>query len=357
MRRKSFRVAAWPGIVLSLCFWLQACGFREPLPPYNYERNCYAVEVADGPEDFVFDKWSGSPRLLISSHERRQWALTGGIFYFDLKTGYSHEMKRVNEPRRIKAFRPHGMDILHQEGRTTLYVILHDPYDHGLREENAIGVYRVAGDSLVFVELLENPRHLWSPNDLSVLESGDLYVTNDYRWAIDLYLRRETSEVVYYRKETGAWRVAADDIAFANGILARPDRVFVAATRSDCIMSYPRTGDGRLGAGKKIMDIKGPDNIMPLGDYLVVSAHYNDWAFLGHSSDKEAIAPSVVVLINPYDAEPEKTMKTLYVDEGNQISAASTAFVVGGKLIISQVFNSKIVICDAADLAPIGEGK
>lgn len=329
---------------------LSGCGFRKTLPAYEYERNCYAVMIADGPEDFVLDKWNGSPRLLISSHERRQPAPGGEIIAFDLKTGYSEVMPREQEPERLRAFKPHGVDIRTVGGKTDLYVIVHDPYAHDEREENAIAVYRVYPDRLVFRMLLENPRHLWSPNDLSVLENGDIYVTNDYRHLFDVYFKRGTSEVVYYDAAGGAWSVVADNLAFANGVLALQDRVYVSVTREDKIVIYPRLENGRLGTGRVLATVKGPDNIMLFGDQLLVAAHLNDFAFMSHHRNAKNKSPSVVYLINPSDKDPTETMEAIYVDDGGQISAASTAFVHNGKLYVSQVFDSHLLICDADDL-------
>lgn len=357
-KRRSFRRFFRLCVILMLCS-LFSCGFfSEPLPEHTYQLDCYLVDVADGPEDFVLDEWSGTPRLLVSSHERREPAPSGDIYYFNLTTGYSAPLKRVGEPESLLAFKPHGMDILHTKGEILLYVILHDPYNQSRSDENAIGVYKVSGDQLEFKELLEDKTHLWSPNDLSVLPGGEIYATNDKRGQLDVYLKMETSEIVYYSPEKRQWSVVASELSYANGILARESRVFVSATRSDSLMEYPRNEDGTLGDGKKLLDVKGPDNIMPFKNYLLLVAHFDDIAFLKHQKDKESHSPSVVFLIDP-DAgpdagpdadEPGKTMKAIYVDDGSQISAASTAFIWKGKLYISQVFNSEIVVCEAGDI-------
>ena len=333
-----------------------SCGFfSAPLPEYNNPLDCYRVEVADGPEDFVLDKWSGTPRLLVSSHERREPAPSGDIYYFNLTTGYSSRLERRGEPESLLAFKPHGMDIRRSEERTWLYVILHDPYNRSSSEEHAIGIYEVNSDELKFVELLEDNTHLWSPNDLSVLPDGGIYATNDKRGSLDVYLKMETSEIVYYNPEDKKWSVVASDLSYANGILARESRVFVSATRSDILMEYPRNEDGTLGEGVEIMDVKGPDNIMPYDDHLILTAHFDDIAFLQHKSSKENHSPTVVFLVDP-DIGPDmgpdedglnRNAKAIYVDDGSQISAASTAFIWEGKLYISQVFDSEIVVCEA----------
>lgn len=340
-------------IVFSLC--LLSCNIRKPLPDYDKKRNCYPIEIGDGPEDFVLDRWHTVPRLLISSHERREPARYGDIYSFDLDTGYSEKMTRTGEPDKLASFKPHGMDIRHADGKTFLYVILHDPYNKSVRDENGIAIYQVLDRKLNFIEMLEDITFLWSPNDISVLESGEIYASNDYRSEFDIYLRKKTSEIAYYSVQEKKWSAVARDISFANGILAMPDRVYVAATRSDRLIEYPRKSNGSLGKGKVLLEMKGLDNIMPFGKRLVVAAHFNDWAFFWHHKDSKNLSPSVVFLIDPDSSAPDETKKVIYADEGGQISAASTAFIYENKLYISQVFESKILVCDAVDLKMLNE--
>lgn len=327
------------GCLVSLFF---GCNLRDPLPILIEDIQCHKVKVAPGPEDFVLDIWHGTPRLLVSSHDRRNPEISGDIFYFDIETEKTGKISRVGDPEKIAAFKPHGMDIRRQGRRTLLYVIIHDPYDHDERLENAVIIYEVNKNDLRFVKLLEDADHLWSPNDLSVLSSGDIYVTNDLRGSLDMYLRRQSSEITYYDHGTETWKTVAEDIAFANGILAEADQVYVSATFDEKVMVFPRLDDGSLGTPEKIVNVKGPDNIMRYKNLLLTTAHYDDLAFLSHSKNDENHAPSIVFMIRPemYTKDP------VFVDSGQMISAASTAMVYNDKLYISQVFDPYIVICD-----------
>jgi hypothetical protein len=330
------------GILICLVGCLSACNLRDPLPrTLEAPFACRCVKVADGPEDFALDTWSKPPRLLISSHDRRHSETSGGIYFFEIDTERTGELPRNGEPPAIKAFKPHGVDIRHVEGRTLLYVIIHDPYGRMERAENAVIIYSVEKDSLNFIQLLKDERRLWSPNDLSVLPSGEIYLTNDYRGKWDLYFRRKTSEIAYYNPLTEQWSKAADKIAFANGILAEEKRVFVTATLGEKVLEFPRNSDGSLGEGKAIIHLKGPDNLMRQGSSLLTAAHFDDLAFMKHSKDASAPSPSVVFRIHP----DHQYKAALFVDTGEVISAASTAMVYGEKLYISQVFDPHIVIC------------
>jgi hypothetical protein len=331
-------------ISFTLCvvlLFLSGCGLKKTLPKIDSELSCYSVTVADGPEDFVLDNLSFGKRLIISSHDRRNPTSSGGIFIFDLISEASKEMIRNGEPEKIKAFRPHGIDIRHDETGSYLYVIIHDPQNLSKRDENAIAVYRILENSLNFITLLENKKHLWSPNDLSVMQSGEIYVTNDCRTKFDLYFKRHVSEVVRYQPEQQEWSIVVSGLGYANGIMAQPDKVYISTTFENQLFIYKRNVDGTLTRSDVIGPIKGLDNLMPHGDKIITTAHFDDLAFLRHMGSKDVISPSVVFVIDP----AKKTYEPIYVDSGSGISAASTAFIYDKKLYISQVFDSHIRIC------------
>lgn len=333
------RLAAMGLLALGI---LSACNLRDPLPIPIEEPSCHRVKIAPGPEDFVLDLHSGPPRLLVSSHDRRNPESSGGIYYLDLASEITGELPRNGEPEAISAFKPHGMDIRENGHEALLYVILHDPHGRKRRRENVIAVYRVGAGSLDFRELLTDETCLWSPNDLSVTPEGDIYVTNDVPGNLSLYLRSESSEIAFYDHHAKTWKIVADGIAFANGILAEKDRVYVTATLGDEVLVFPRLPDGLLGKPEIVAKLKGADNLMRYKDSLLTTAHLDDLAFLKHKRNPEHFAPSAVFRIRP-----ELYVKdTVYVDAGETISAASTALIYGDKLYISQVFDPYIVICD-----------
>ncbi len=158
------------------------CNLKDPLPIPIEDISCHKIKVAPGPEDFVLDIWHGDPRLLLSSHDRRNPEISGGIYYFDI---------------------------------------------HG---------------------------------------------------SLDMYTRSKSSEIAYFDHVTETWKKVADDIAFANGILAEENRVYVTATFDDQVMAFPRTDDGSLGTPEKIVRVKGPDNIMRYKNSFLITAHYDDLA-------------------------------------------------------------------------------
>ncbi len=335
-------------LFLLICLsFLQSCGFREPLPQYDNSATCELIEVAPGPEDFVLDNQGRSPRFLISTRERRGDEKTGGIYSFDPDTQKVNQMKRSGDKGAILSFSPHGMDIRYAEGRTLLYVIVHDPRGRDDRFENAVAIYEVSKNSLTFVPpLLEDKRHLWSPNDLSVMANGEIYLTNDYRTMTDLIFKRKNSEVVHYNPTLKTWSIAASELGLANGIIARQEQVYISTTTENTLYAFPRNKDGSLGPKEIIIKVKGLDNIMPYEDKLIVTAHFDDLAFLKHKDSQEAKSPTVIFLIDPV----KKTCKPLYADDGEQYSAASTALIHDNRLYASQVFNSFLLVCDIPEV-------
>lgn len=288
------------------------------------------------------DRWHTPERIILSCLERCIPGACGDIRYYVVSTGETGIFERHNEPQRLKAFRPHGIDIRKAEtGDILLYVILHDPYDHNERSENAVGIYKVENNSLVFMDLLEDKVCLWSPNDLSVLDNGEIYLTNDFKSNWDLYLKRSRSQVSRYDPLKKTWTFVAQGLCFANGILARPDRVYVAETLGNRILEFPRNNDGSLGEPKEIARIKGVDNIMPYADGFFVAAHFDDLAFMRHAKDPAEQSPSVVFFIRPeyYDKTP------VFADPGKFFSAASTAVGVGRILVVGQVFDGYLLVC------------
>jgi len=331
-------------MMLAVClfFAVSGCNLKNSLPLSVENVQCHKVRVAPGPEDFVFDAWHAVPRLLVSSHDRRQPEISGGIFWFDLETEKSGEMQRIGEPEKILAFKPHGMDIIRKNGRTLLYVILHDPYARMERSENAVIVYAVDGNRLWFERFLEDDVCLWSPNDLSVLPSGDIYATNDYRGDMALYFRSASSEIAFYDPAGDAWKIVARDMAFANGILAEEEQVYVTVMFDEELLMFPRESDGSLGEPETVVRVKGGDNIMKYRNWLLITAHYDDLAFLGHMKDPEKLSPSVVFVVRP----EIHSKHAVFVNDGKMISAASTAMAYQEKIYISQVFEPYIVVCD-----------
>jgi len=322
-----------------------ACHRVKKYPTCQTIGNCERLYVADGPEDFVFDQWHSPPRLIVSSHERRQPEQFGGIFSLCLTTHASKRLNRLGEDGRFKAYKPHGMDIRREGTHTYLYVILHDPNNRDQRFENVIAVYDVFDHDIQLIQVLENSKCLWSPNDLSVLPDGQIYVTNDCRTLTGLLFRRHSSEIAHYQPKTKTWQIVAKDIFYANGILAQSDRVYISTTLGNELLCFNRTSDGSLSDKKVIAKLKGLDNILPYKDKLLITAHTSIWKFLRHYKKKDALSPCLVYCVDPNHPSNPQNSIPIFGSDGTEISAASTAFIYQNALYVTQVFDPFILRC------------
>ena len=93
----------WKLLLFICLFFLQSCGFKEPIPECDNPATCKLIEIAPGPEDFVLADEGQSPRLLISTRERRGEEKVGDIYSFDLNTRKVKKMNRSGDENVIKS--------------------------------------------------------------------------------------------------------------------------------------------------------------------------------------------------------------------------------------------------------------
>ena len=86
--------------------------------------SCRPVQTGPGPHSLIQVNGS-SVRLLVSSHDRRNFEKTGDIYDYQPSTGTMRPLPRTGEPREL-SFRPHHIDIHQEDAETLLYVINHD---------------------------------------------------------------------------------------------------------------------------------------------------------------------------------------------------------------------------------------
>ena len=312
--------------------------------------HCEKIPAGAGPEDFVISKKSGY--IYISSHERRLWKKQGDIYRYNPLNGEMIVMQRTGEP--VDLFMaPHGMDI--SEERDTLYVISHG------RERNdnnhRILAYRINGSKLVFIGQITDTSLLVSPNDLSVDTEGNLYITNDAgkRGSYMEILSGEKASAVVFcenpEKTAGRGEVkcrkVAEGLGMANGILAGPNHVYIAATTENRIYRFKKSSDGILSEKAAVLTGAGFDNLFWYGasnQKILFAEHSSKTGFMLHMLFGFK-SPSVAGF---YDiVSSERT--DLFRDDGSVISAVSGGFVYGDVLYLSQVYENYIVACRLAD--------
>ena len=292
-----------------------------------------------GPEDMVVDSSNSVPRLLVSSTDRRLGGTPGEIYEVMLDSGTVRALTRAGEPDDF-VFHPHGIDIVEDEkSEVILYVIIH--WQEGGGEKHAIVRYRVMPDALLFQRLYTDEL-LVSPNDLSVLPDGRIYVSNDSSGKGGMFetiigLKRST--LLYFDGEQ--WSVAADRIAMANGIVAFQDSVYLSATRENRVYRFRRERSGRLVEKEAVARIKGPDNISVWNGYLIVAGHRKSLALARHlgASKNPPESPTTLYQIDM----DTKNVQILFSDDGSTISAGSVGVHYDGNIYIGQIMDPFIV--------------
>lgn len=301
--------------------------------------NCQRIATGPGPDDMVVQP--GTPlRLLISSHDRRNFSHAGDIYAYTPANNQMIVMARVGEPEGFR-LRPHGMDLINRNGRWWLYVVSHDR--ELVSDQHSLMIYEVQGDTLRFQQQLTTPL-LSAPNDVAVADNGDIYVTNErldgasiVEW---LFLQRKAN-VVVYRPGTG-WKVAAAELAIANGIFIQDRTVWVSQTIGEGLVRYTRRPDGGLGQGVQVTSLSLIDGLSPApGGHLLATA-YPSLIGLGlHWQHQPSHARTVV-----YDVDPQtQTSRIVFQDNGQNINAVSSAQLVGDRLYLGQLFDPFIMSC------------
>jgi arylesterase/paraoxonase len=346
MRR---RVVAALVIVLAVVggwvVWLlDAAGQFRTLAPH-FDGTCTAVPDVVGAEDVTIDLRTGIAYL--SACDRRALAAggpaRGAIYAYDLEAASARPVNLT--PDAGPDFRPHGISLyVAPDGTRTLFVI-----DHG-GGHNAIEVYDVGADRLAHRMTLADPL-LVAPNDLVAVTPTQVYVTNDHRhpggWlrTVEDYFRRPWADVVLW--DGHRFREAAGGIRLANGINVSADgrTLYVAATIGGTIRVYDRDPPtGRLTFRGEIPLDSGGDNIeMDADGSLWVGAHPQLLTLVRYMSGSSLYAPSQILHVTPHLGAPQ--VHEVYLNLGEQLSAASVAAVRGKRLLIGAIADAKFLDC------------
>lgn len=321
---------------MSAALTFQACA---PLPHATQHTAFTSIPVAQGPEDMVVDRMSAQPRILLScgAHRMKENRPDGYILAYTPASDRVDTLTRLGAPAG-QVFQPHGFDLVEIGGEQRLYIVIHNK----AKDEHWIAQYRLTGNTLQWQRDYHS-QLIVSPNAVTVAPDGTVFISNDHRKPgsfMELALKRKVSTLVRC-DASGNCSVAAEHIAFGNGVTLGPDALYQAATTGNRIYRYPLV-DGQLGEREVIAKVKGPDNLRWDGDALLVACHLRGMAFLRHGKDASKWSPSTVYRIPTKGGEPE----LVFFDEGGRISAAATAVKLDGSLYVSQVFEGTILRVD-----------
>lgn len=339
-------------VIASVLVWrfLSAAGYFTGIRQ-EIAADCRAIEAVSGPEDIAIDHERGL--AYVSAYDRRavmsgadgSQAVRGGIYVIDLKEPAADWVLYPVTPAEPARFRPHGISLhAGPDGARRLFAV-----NHPAGGSETVEIFDVAEDGSLSHAKSVTDLHFISLNDVVAVGPDSFYATNDHgtrpglmRTIGDGLLLRNANVVYYDGTEA---RVAADTIAFPNGINVSPDgkTVYVASTIGMSMYVYARdAATGELTGADHVRLGTGVDNIdvQPDGT-LLIGAHPKLLDFVSHASDPSALSPSQVVRIEP----GEKKAATIYLDFGEEISGISVAAGYGDKMLLGQVFEPRVLVC------------
>ena len=178
------------------------------------------------------------------------------------------------------------------------------------------------------------------------------YITNDHdekasksRSIKDLLLVG-TGNICYFDGKT-MQKTNVEGIKYANGINKSADgkKIFLAATSAKKIWVYERNIlTGVLTQVDEIDTNTGVDNIeLDIEGNLWVGCHPQMLKFLSHAKDEKALSPSEIIKIK-YSGKGQYQQKTVYMNDGSDISASSVGAVYKDILLIGPVFQRHVVL-------------
>lgn len=308
-------------------------------PPELTMAQCHRIATGPGP-DKIISQALPTPRLLISSHDRRHFARGGEIYAYTPSTGAMVILPRTGEPNDFR-LRPHGMVLQQLNERWLLYVISHDR--DLVSDQHSVMVYEVLADQLRFREQLTSPL-LSAPNDLAIAPDGTLYVSNERangasitEW---LFLQRKAT-VVMYRPGQG-WRIAAGQFAIANGLAVRGEQLWVTQTLGEGLVRFTRGKDGQLSERTAVTSLSLLDGLSVASNGDLLSSAYPSLIGLGlHWQRQASQSPTKIYAINPTTGNS----RVVFTDSGEHISAISSVISLDDRLYAGQLFDAFLLSC------------
>ncbi len=339
--------------VLALAVWrfVETAGLLRQLTPVR-PGPCRAVAGFDGPEDIVIDR-ARSLAYVTSADRlgvmRAGSPPNGAILLLPLATGADAIPRRLT-PLPPETFFPHGLDLwIGPAGERRLFVVNHgrDGASH------SVEIFRITdeGRRLVHLETIRS-RAFIDPNDIVAVGPRSFYLTNLYgsRSALgrilEGYLMLPLADVVHFDGVRA--RPVAGGLRMANGIArdAAGERIFVAEITGRAVTAFRRLpGSGGLGKLWRRAVPMGVDNLSMDADGVLWAAGHPDLlAISARLGGSQAPSPSEVMRIDWRDRSVP-AWRTVFLDRGGTLSAASVAVHVDDRLLIGAVFGGKILDC------------
>ncbi len=316
----------------------------------HFSKNCRAVTGVTGGEDLEVDPATGT--VYISAYDRRAVLagapVNGALYRLNLSDPEAEPIP-LWRGEGDGDFRPHGISLYRAgDGKQRLFVINH-PADGQHRVE----VFDIVDGWLSHIESISDPLFV-SPNDLTATGWRKFYLGNDVMSQsmamklVEMLLPLARSTVVYFDGDKA--HIVAQDLSFVNGTaLSNNGRQFYATEMSGKkLRIYDRDSvTNALTLANTIHMDSFIDNVtVDSDDHLWIGAHPRLTDFLRHGTDQTVMAPAQIFRVTPI-RHAKTRVEEVYLNAGDQISAASVALKFNRQLVLGPVFDSRLLVCDA----------
>lgn len=192
---------------------------------------------------------------------------------------------------------------------------------------------------------------LTDPQDVAAAGPGAFYVSNgtgesDLIRALAGYGVLPGSNILYFNGM--AFRVAADDVYGARGLILTPDggHLLVASLTSRSIKSLSREPfTGNLTEADSLTLPVAPERItLDSTGEIWAAGPASLFAWRNFAADPRARAPSQVLRVSLASGVPQQA-EQVYGNDGSEIAAASVAALAGKQLLIGSSLDGRLLSC------------
>ncbi|HOT44418.1 MAG TPA: hypothetical protein PLM53_08140 [Spirochaetota bacterium] len=307
--------------------------------------NCVKVNNVPGAEDIAIDNSTGI--AFVSSFDRRSFVkgkfIQGAVFSYNLEG--RPELKNLTAGLKFE-FSPHGLSFYKStDGRKYVFVINHRTL------KNYIEIFEFKNNVLAHLESVTGGLVI-SPNDVAAAGPRQFYFTNDhgsvsaFGRSLEDYLQLSRSNVSYY--DGKQFRIVADGFGYANGIWVSDDgkNVYLATTTGKKFYAFNRNADGSLKLAAEKSLGTGGDNIDIDGSGVIrIAGHPKLLTFTRYAKDEKNRAPSQILEV-VRNASGGYSFREIYLNLGDEVSAASVGAVYKKRLLIGSVFENFFLDCE-----------
>lgn len=318
--------------------------FREIQPKNDFGEIVQTIELP-GVEDMALARKDSFLILSVDDRAKKRKGEEGlhGLYWLDL-TRTPFETKRIALPDDLTLF-PHGISLLEiAPNQYQLAVINH------VEGKHSIELFSIRDGKVQYDRSLRDPL-LISPNDLVLVGKDQFYYSNDHGNTSKLgifaenYLGIAAANVGYF--DGNSFRIVAEKMAYPNGLVTDPSRkkLFVASSRGFLIRVFDIKENGDLDQVEDISVGTGVDNLeLDENGEIWTGAHPDLMTFSAYASGKKEFAPSEIMKISYQDGQSK--LESVWVDDGQTLSATSVAIPFGDYLFLGNVMDSKFLILE-----------